>query len=178
MRGGVPVGPRQAGGKRECAGVSLGAGEDLDVAAADAWERGEGGRTGLSAGSLREPPRRISCVAAAQCGSDAQNTNEALSECTVPKMRRGAGAQRPRAQPRSATPAGAPRGSRSLGEPPPAANYVPPAPRPRGGDVPWAQMGKTAKWGARLAVRVKDRMRRRAHSFAQGAGKRQDVRPR
>ena len=36
-------------------------------------------------------------------------------------MRRGAGAERPRAQPRSASPAGAPTGSGSLHEAPPVA---------------------------------------------------------
>ena len=50
---------------------------------------------GLSAGSLREPPRRISLGRAAQCGgAEGATAGETQSEGAAPEMRRGAGAQR------------------------------------------------------------------------------------
>jgi hypothetical protein len=64
--------------------------------------RDDGG-PGLSAGSLREPPRRISCAGAEERESEgAETVGEALSEGAAAEMRHGAGAQRPRAQPLSA----------------------------------------------------------------------------
>jgi len=59
---------------------------------------------GLSAGSLREPPRRISLAASVRRWVGRARFGGALSEGPTGEMRRGAGAQRPRAQPRSATP--------------------------------------------------------------------------
>jgi len=68
-----------------------------------------GALRGLSAGSQGEPPRRISCAGAARCGVMFPTVGETLGEGAVPEMRRGAGAERPRAQPRSPTTAAAPR---------------------------------------------------------------------
>ena len=64
--------------------------------------------SGLSAGSLREPPRRISPAAATQCGAGRAQCGVAVSQRAALEMRRGAGAQRPRAQPRSVAPPRAP----------------------------------------------------------------------
>jgi len=64
---------------------------------------------GLSAGSLREPPRRISCGAAGTAGGVPRAFGWPLGAGGVREMRRGAGAERPCAQPRSASPPAVPR---------------------------------------------------------------------
>ena len=73
------------------------------------WQWSPAPSSGLSAGSLREPPRRISCDGPPPHTGEVPSTGSVPSERTAPEMRRGAGAQRPCAQPRSATPRALPR---------------------------------------------------------------------
>jgi hypothetical protein len=64
-------------------------------------DRTRGDGTRLSAGSLREPPRRISDGRAAQLPTVRGRQARVGERGRAPAMRRGAGAQRPRAQPRT-----------------------------------------------------------------------------
>jgi len=91
---------------------------------------------GLSAGSLQEPPRRISRGGAQQCGGAAQSSGGLLSD----RMERGDAPWGGRGAPARSAPichlAGGSPGSGSLREPPPAAQHARPAGRPGGAGPP------------------------------------------
>jgi hypothetical protein len=109
-------------------------------------------RRGLSAGSLWEPPRRISRAGTTRRRSEVRCVRVGVRAMGRRReMRRGAGAERPRAQPRSATPGGAPTGSGSLRASRPVANLAPPAPQ-TGGKAPW-RWGYATWRGGNLAGR-------------------------